>query len=265
MVIVEDNMLNEHKVVLFNAIQHTAKKERISIERFESEIRDDKRDRDRKDNFVIIVKDTPLQYWIRPAGSSFDHFEIRKTLHAPGFPLEYWHDYVGIPFVKKWMGSDIDTRLAHERQKSIGLQELVEDLQSWCSVVVARYLRNEAIVDPWEQLNRARPYFSYRSFRQEDFETFTTEEKVEMRQSLLEFKRLVYQNYKTTKEQKEFIEERLDYLSNAVDRLNRFDWKSLAISTVVGIGINLAVDTQTGPILMRLLEQAFRSSGFLLR
>jgi hypothetical protein len=75
----------------------------------------------------------------------------------------------------------------------------------------------------------------------------------------------VYQNYKTTKEQRDYVEERLEYLSNAVDRLNRFDWKSLAISTVVGIGINLAVDTQTGPMLMRLLEQAFHASGYLLR
>jgi len=57
----------------------------------------------------------------------------------------------------------------------------------------------------------------------------------------------------------------LEYLKKAVDRLNKFDWRGLAISVVVGIGINLSVDTNSGKLLLDLLRQAFNTVTYLLK
>jgi hypothetical protein len=66
-------------------------------------------------------------------------------------------------------------------------------------------------------------------------------------------------------EQEEFIEERLEYLSEAVDKLNRFDWKGVALSTLLSIGANLCVDKESGRILFGLFQQAFQSVTHLLK
>jgi hypothetical protein len=54
----------------------------------------------------------------------------------------------------------------------------------------------------------------------------------------------------------EFINERLEYLSQAVDRLNKFDWKAQALSTLISIAVNLSVDTEGGKKLFQLFSQA---------
>lgn len=74
-----------------------------------------------------------------------------------------------------------------------------------------------------------------------------------------EFKRLVVENYNPTNDQLDFISERLDYLTDSVNRLNRYDWKGLALSILTSIAINLTVDTQGGKMLFELFTQALHS------
>jgi hypothetical protein len=161
----------------------------------------------------------------------------------------------------------------HEERDYVGKQPgthhfFIEDvafmLEVWINSVVVQYFVEEATEDHWERLKQYQPFISDSTFTQEDLQPFSLEEKVQIRSSLQVFQQLVVENYNPDDDQLEFIEERLDYLSKAVDRLNRFDWKGVAISTVIGIGINLSVDTQTGPKLLKLLEQAFQSVRLFL-
>jgi hypothetical protein len=55
----------------------------------------------------------------------------------------------------------------------------------------------------------------------------------------------------------ESIDDRLDYLTQAVDRLNKFDWKSLLISTIISISVALSFDTEKGKQLFNLFKQVF--------
>ena len=75
---------------------------------------------------------------------------------------------------------------------------------------------------------------------------------------------MIIENFKPDEEQSKLIAEKLNYLSNAVDRLNRFDWNGLALSIVISISINLAVDTDGGRLLYKLFEQAFNEAIKLL-
>lgn len=79
----------------------------------------------------------------------------------------------------------------------------------------------------------------------------------QIRISLQEFERLLILEFNPSEEELIQISEKLDYLSKAVDRLNRFDWKGLALGTFIGISTNLAIDTESGRKVFELLRQAF--------
>jgi hypothetical protein len=76
---------------------------------------------------------------------------------------------------------------------------------------------------------------------------------------------MIAEEFNPTQEQLQFINERLDYLAKAVDRLNRFDWTGLAISIVVSIAVNLSVDTEGGRVLFTLFKAAFQATTKLLK
>ncbi len=76
---------------------------------------------------------------------------------------------------------------------------------------------------------------------------------------------LVVKTFTPGEEELQVINERLDYLTRAVDRLNRFDWRGVAISTVLSIGTALTLDTEKGRILWGLFQQAMATVVHLLR
>ncbi len=100
---------------------------------------------------------------------------------------------------------------------------------------------------------------SSKSFTKEDLETFTDNEKKQIQDSLSKFQQLIQEEMSPMKGQLDNIQEKLDYLNAAVDRLNRFDWKGVALSTIIGIATNLSVDTNSGKQVFDLFQQAFSS------
>jgi hypothetical protein len=97
---------------------------------------------------------------------------------------------------------------------------------------------------------------------------FTSNEKEQIREVLEEFKKSVIELFsgeiEPIKDGIRNMEEKIDYLCNAVDRLNRFDWKGVARSTAIGIATNLTVDTEMGRQIFMLFQQAFQSIPKLL-
>jgi hypothetical protein len=190
----------------------------------------------------VGIEDSPVEFWARSLPDDFDRFEAQWTAFKPGFPLSGW--------------------VGEGREKSI--DDIVKYFEYWLRDTAVRYVSEVYEPDPWGHLRQFQPLISDSTFTQEDLRSFTQQEKIEIRRSLQEFKRVVYENYTPDEAQQEFIEERLDYLSKSVDRLNRFDWRALAVSVVIGIGINLSVDTSTGATLLRLFERAFQSIRLFL-
>jgi hypothetical protein len=86
---------------------------------------------------------------------------------------------------------------------------------------------------------------------------FSSEEKRQVRLSLNELKLLIQTNLNTNKEEQEIVTARLDYLIEATDRLNKFDWKSLAASSLISIAIALTLDTKKGFLLFELFKKVF--------
>ncbi len=79
-----------------------------------------------------------------------------------------------------------------------------------------------------------------------------------MRLAINDLKLLIHQQFGTTEVEQEAVVARLDYLVEASKRLNKYDWKSLAINTIISITITLSLDTEKGRQLFELFKRVFR-------
>jgi hypothetical protein len=135
---------------------------------------------------------------------------------------------------------------------------LTQHFLDWLNGPVKVYIESEDAPDQWQSLKAYSRFMSMSGpATKADYEYFTKEEKAEILQSLSSFRCLLIAEYSPIPEQLASIDSRLDYLSKAVERLNRFDWRAVALSTAISIGINLSVDTETGRRVLELLQQAF--------
>jgi hypothetical protein len=94
---------------------------------------------------------------------------------------------------------------------------------------------------------------------------FTEEERRQIKLGLATFRVRLIQTFKPNREQLRVISQQLDYLAAAVDRLNKFDWKGVALSTLIGISTALTLDTERGRQLYGLFQQALSTLLYLFR
>jgi hypothetical protein len=145
--------------------------------------------------------------------------------------------------------------------------KILELFERWLKEEVPAFLEEMDEPDLWKQVKLFSNIFG-RKFRTEETQDFTPAEKQTVRDGVSRFQYQLVSQYNPTQEQLDEINERLDYLVAAVDRLNKFDWKGLAIQTIISIAVNLSVDTASGQalmILLILLQQALGSTSRLLR
>lgn len=111
--------------------------------------------------------------------------------------------------------------------------------------------------DLWQQLQQQKQLVSADPLTDYETSPFTEPEKEQLRVSVQQFRVLILESFSPTQEQLQAIDQKLDYLAAAVDRpINRFDWKGIALSTVIAIGIQLTLDTDRGRQLFELFKQA---------
>jgi hypothetical protein len=142
---------------------------------------------------------------------------------------------------------------------------VLEWFESWLSGDIAEFLAERSAPDLW----------SYLSFRPEiggitlavtvDSAPFRPDEQQQIREALRRFRNLVTAEFKLTTRQLHDLDERLSYLTRAVARLNRFDWKSLALSSLVTIAATLSLNSEQGRRLAQLFKQAFSAISGLLQ
>lgn len=102
-----------------------------------------------------------------------------------------------------------------------------------------------------------------------NFDDDTTTEFSETERDLIKLKITDFRNqivaeYSPTEEQLAVIDKRLLYLTEAVDRLNKFDWRSVLVSTLLSIMTTLTLDKATGNTLFSLAKQYFAEGIQLL-
>ena len=196
--------------------------------------------------FVIQVPDSPLEFYIRQTPDDFDTFTTNNTEYKPGYPMRITRD---------------DFFQGHSVYP---LRNVDAQLREWLQNVVRRYLLEKSSDDLWAHLAQLGLQPAAASIPPADLEHFSQTEKQQISAGLGDFKRLVAEQVDPLKVQLATLNERIDYLVDRLDKLNRFDWKAQAFSTIVSIAVNLAVDTQTGKQLVTLFQQALHFIAGLL-
>ena len=88
---------------------------------------------------------------------------------------------------------------------------------------------------------------------------FNAIEKEQIAHHLRAIEKYAIKTYKLQAEEAEFVRGRLRYLTEAVDRVGRFDWKGLAASTFMTIVITLGLDKHSGEALLTMATELLGS------
>lgn len=192
--------------------------------------------------FIIQLKNSPLFFMVRTNNSSFHEHDARYIEFAPGFPKsDYFpgHDWTSMTEVYGWF-------------------------ENWLEFHVNSYIREIDALDLWEQLEGS-VLFDSDPIRSRNTDSFSKPEKERIIGALDRFVGLIDAEFDPSDHQREIIEDRLNYLKDGMDRLNKVDWQAIAVSTVISISIALSLDTDNGKKLFDLFKQAFSVALDLLR
>jgi len=185
---------------------------------------------------IIEIIGTPLKFIVRHSVENYEWFDcnftqFNSTFSATGF-LPDDTDYC----------SFIDVR---------------NMFKTWLRSHVKEYFAELTTPDLWTQFASDSKMLNLSTIDFEDKDFFNTEEKQQIRLALRDVRLLIVDQFSPSAPELESIDARLDYLSQAVDRLNKFDWKSLLISTIMSISVALSFDTEKGRQLYTLFKQVF--------
>jgi len=194
----------------------------------------EKDDVDGNPGFIIQLENSPLFFLARTNKDDYHEHDSRFINFAPNFPKSEYYPS------SNWDHID-------------GVYEWFE---YWLDKHVKTYLEEIDVIDLLEQLE-GKALFNTDPLRSRNTESFTKPEKERIGASIERFKKLIEVEYNPSQEQLEIIEDRLNYLTDSLERLNKVDWQGIAISTIISISIALSLDTEDGKHLFDLFKQAF--------
>jgi hypothetical protein len=205
----------------------------------------------RDEVFVLSVRNTPSRFEVHNYGTNQDSF---------------WHNY---PRYERSFSESLahffsEGRFAKDNSDSHTINQLYRVFEQWVQREAKEYIEDLQLTDLWEQMSYQQTIIGGSVFEDEEMSDFSEEEKVRLRRALEDFRSHITATFKPNQEQQQVIEDRLKYLSTALDKLNRFDWKSVLISATLSISVALTLDTAGGKMLFDLLSKVFSNIRFLL-
>jgi hypothetical protein len=135
----------------------------------------------------------------------------------------------------------------------------------WLSQHVRRYLEERSIPDPWTHLSLRPEIAGITIGVATDTAFFTPPEQVQIRDALQRFRNLTMEEFTLTRQHLDDLDGRISYLSEAVQRVSRFDWTNLALASLVTIATALSLDIQQDHRLAELFKEAFAVVAGLLK
>ena len=191
-----------------------------------------------KEFFIIQLRNSPIRFALGPY-AKFDTFELYRSTFTPNFPFTGPYGYYAI-------------------------EDVYIKFKEWLDTVVKPYLDEVSAPDLWQTLEDMRSDATRQIEAPDDFEPFSEEEKIQLRRSIDELRLLIVNNFTLNRKQTDAIKNRLKYLSDAIDKHNKFDWKGIAIHTAITIAITLALNPEQTHQLFQLFKQVFSNILYLL-
>ncbi|MCF7493615.1 hypothetical protein L3V35_00940 [Vibrio sp. L5-1] len=192
---------------------------------------------DSNPGFILQFVNSPLAFLTRTNSTDYFEHDFRYVLFAPSYPKSEYVPENG------WCS----------------INDVYEGLKQWLENHILVYLDEIDIPDLWSQIESQNLFVEDPMVNRSE-KGFDKAEKERIVLAIEHFKSLVKLEYKPTEEQLEVINDRLGYLVESVDRLNKVDWQGVAVSTIISISIALSLDTNRGSELFSLFKSAFTSA-----
>jgi hypothetical protein len=196
------------------------------------------KDEEDGNRFIIQYKKSPMRFNFLQSATSFRHFHCYYSLFKPQFPIKHAtidknHVLIGeaLNIFDEWLNNELE--------------------------LFINYLSEMNEPNLWDQLKNQDTFLSGADITENDLSEFSIDEKVQIRLSINEFKFKLIKDLKPEPDEIKIIENRLNYLSESLDRLNKFDWKGVALNTLITISITLSLDTEKGKLLFEMFKRAF--------
>ena len=196
--------------------------------------------REEEGKFILCHKISSFEFSIRFHNDDYHLFDCLMTTFAPG------NKVVNIP-----------------NETYCGFDKVEELFQYWIIRDLGAFLAEESEIDMWDQSNNYLKTATIDKIDFDDNSPFDEIEKEQVKLGIGEAKSIVINSFKFSAEQVIIINKRFDYLEKAIDRNNKTDWKSIAISTILGLIMNLGVDTNTGKGIWDLFLKVFQNLPML--
>lgn len=137
------------------------------------------------------------------------------------------------------------------------------EVDRWIKSGVYPCWQEDSQTDIWEKIISSKEFFQSSVFQFNDISEFSIKEKNLVKGKLTELKKLLIERYADNNSQEDLINQKLEYIIIAIERLNKFDWKSIVISTIIGIITALSLDVEKGKELFKFFENIFKDMAYL--
>jgi hypothetical protein len=194
--------------------------------------------------FVVELKSTPLVFWTRNNSDSHFSYDCNFTTFSPTFQI-----YGYIPH-GDWYSN---------------IQQVYDLFATWITNHVKPYLEEQTAEDLWDVLLNGEQSFELGNVIEEDIDYFSENERKFLTSKIMELRTKIIEQYSPDQYQLMGIDKKLNYLTDAVNRLNKFDWKSLLLTTLLGITTTLSLDKTTGETLFVFAKHLFSEGLMLLK
>jgi len=160
----------------------------------------------------------------------------------------------GYSYTKFLKDFPLDESLIHWVQ----FEQTLTVFHNWLQGDVQDYISEQNEIDLLDEYQKGQTILNIQDVDFDDKTNFGNDEKIQIKLAINDLKLLIHQQFEITEPEQEAVIARLDYLIEASNRLNKFDWKSLAINTIISISITLSLDTEKGRQLFELFKKVFK-------
>lgn len=226
-------MRNKYKNAILKIIED-AKFSRSDFSVFE-----DKRNGEYGDYVVTSFKykNSPFIFEVRISSRSFEEMDYRYVQYGPSFEFSEFYP----------------------ESNYTNFDNVESAFYNWLYESVKEYEEDQFEPDLWADYENGQSSVDIGQIDFNDKSSFSIIERKQVQLAINEVKYLIEKYFSPVEEQLKLINERLEYLTESTENLNKFDWKSLLFSTIIGIATTLTLDTEKGKALFDLFKQVFSS------
>ena len=189
------------------------------------------------------LKDSPLTFTIKESDTNSHLFQCYYVTMTHSF-------YVKDPFENSPKYADFDY--------------IQRQFTQWLNEHVKLYIEDQQTPDFWEIQKKMQSILNGIPQDENMYLPFTEPEQKSIQQGLAQLPKQIQKQLSLSDSEMAVVEEKTTYLSEALTRVNQFDWNNIALSTLISITIALSLDTEKGRLLFKLFSEIVKKALELL-